>query len=209
MKSITPALPRDHHFDYQFLLNLLAGYSAPRDKISRMIRNKEIIRIKKGIYVLSPVWGGRIDPFVLANVICGPSYVSLESALAYWEMIPEQVTETTSMTTKRTADFRTLAGIFLYRHIRHAAFIGGVVRRQHDTIPFLIASAEKALCDRIAGESTIRSMREIEPFLLESLRVDKQRLENLNSELLESVANVYRSPSVRLLAGWIRHKARK
>jgi hypothetical protein len=42
-------LPK-YPFDYSYLMSLLKGYRSPRDKISRMIKKKEIIQIKKGLY---------------------------------------------------------------------------------------------------------------------------------------------------------------
>jgi len=74
----------DYPVDYRYLTWLLRNYRSPRDKIGRMIKNGEIIRVKKGLYVLSPEFGGTADKKVLANLIYGPSYVSLEYALQYW-----------------------------------------------------------------------------------------------------------------------------
>ena len=71
-------------FDYQALLAALNGYARPRDRITELIRKGEIIRVKKGIYV--PGAKRRRRPFsreVLANLIYGPSYISLEYALAF------------------------------------------------------------------------------------------------------------------------------
>jgi len=202
MNNILNKLPRDHHFDYQFLLSLLSDYKAPRDKIGLMIRNNEIIRVKKGLYILSPEWGGRCDPVILANVVYGPSYVSLESALAYWGLIPEAVTAVTSMSTGRSKRFSTPVGEFIYRHIQPSAYVNGIVRRQIDTVPFLIASPEKALCDRTALAVTIRTIREIGPFLHEDLRIDETRLAEFDRDLFDTIARDYGSPAVRMLAAW-------
>ena len=65
-------------FDYQTLLDGLKEYSRPRDKITDMLRKKMLIRVKKGIYVFGETYA--LGPFsreVLANMIYGPSYVSL------------------------------------------------------------------------------------------------------------------------------------
>ena len=71
-------------FDYQSLLNCLREYDRPRDKITDLLRQGAIIRIKKGIYVFGERY--RRQPFsreVLANMIYGPSYISLDYALHY------------------------------------------------------------------------------------------------------------------------------
>ena len=77
-------------FDYQALLDGLREYDRPRDKITNLLRQGGIIRVKKGIYVFGERYRRR--PFsreLLANMIYGPSYVSLETALHYYGLIPE------------------------------------------------------------------------------------------------------------------------
>jgi hypothetical protein len=57
-----------------------------------LLRRKDIIRVKKGLYIFGETYARR--PFsreVLANVIYGPSYVSLDYALHYHGLIPERV----------------------------------------------------------------------------------------------------------------------
>lgn len=56
------------------------------------------------------------DPFLIANHLWGPSYISLETALAYWGLIPERVFEISSVTTKPTKTYDTKAGRFSYFH---------------------------------------------------------------------------------------------
>jgi len=98
-----PWILPQHPIDYSYLMDLLKSYQSPRDKISRMIMKKEIIPVKKGLYVLSPEFGKPIDLKVVANLIYGPSYISLEYALSYWGLIPEKVEEVTSITNKSSS----------------------------------------------------------------------------------------------------------
>ena len=68
-------------FDYQVLLEALAGYRKPRDKITRLLTSGAIVRVKKGLYCFGEAF--RKEPLCreyLANLIYGPSYVSLEYA---------------------------------------------------------------------------------------------------------------------------------
>ncbi|MBW1967626.1 MAG: hypothetical protein JRI48_09680 [Deltaproteobacteria bacterium] len=86
-------------FDYQTLLCILSGYARPRDKITDLLRKGDIIRVKKGLYIFGE--GHRKAPYsreVLANLMYGPSYVSLEYALQYYGLIPERVEALTSVT---------------------------------------------------------------------------------------------------------------
>ena len=101
-------------FDYNLLLHALRDYKKPRDKIRGLIKDKDIIRIKKGLYVLGREYNKPYSKFVLANLIYGPSYITGQTALAFWNMIPERVELIISMTTKRKKQFETPVGRFSY-----------------------------------------------------------------------------------------------
>ena len=110
-------------FDYQTLLHGLGQYSRPRDKISDLLRKGVIIRVKKGIYIFGEDYRRR--PYsreILANLIYGPSYISLEYALHYFGLIPERVEAVTSVTTGRSRRYATPIGLFRYRMIPLPAF---------------------------------------------------------------------------------------
>lgn len=193
-------LPR-HPFDYTYLMSLLEGYRSPRDKISRMIRKKEIIQVKRGLYVLSPDFGGHIDLKVLANLAYGPSYISLEFALAYWGLIPEKVEEVTSMTNKRNKSFDTPLGRFTYRYLESSKYWPGVQWISGKTGTFLIASKEKALCDRIAQVDGLTT-KEMSHLLEQDLRVDSEELTALDTELLRKINSAYRNNKVSAFYEW-------
>lgn len=87
-------------------------------KISEMVMLKTLIQVKRGIFIPGPALNiPQPEPFLLANRIAGPSYVSLEAALSHWQMIPEQVHEITSVITGRSTTYDTPAGRFSYRHL--------------------------------------------------------------------------------------------
>ncbi|MBI2616191.1 MAG: hypothetical protein HYW52_11070 [Gemmatimonadetes bacterium] len=88
-------------------------------------------------------------PFLIANELQRPSYVSLQSALAYYAMIPEAVPVTTSVTTGRPVTLDTPLGRYRYRHVRRGAFFGyGPVNVFPDQ-EALLAEPAKALLDLI------------------------------------------------------------
>ena len=195
-------------FDYQYLTHVLRQYSYPRNKITRLLREKEIVRVKKGLYVLGDAI--RQKPLVrevLANLIYGPSYVSLDYALSYYGLIPEQATTVTSVTSGRSRVFQTPVGRFTYRQIGLAAFRTGMDRvEREDGQAFLIATREKALADKLAAEKklAIQSQRELTRYLETDLRMNIEDLAALDSEQLEGIAAHYRSKKIRLLAGVVR-----
>ena len=116
-------------FDYQTLMVALEEYARPRDKITDLIRKNNIIRIKKGLYIFGDDY--RRYPFsreLLANLIYGPSYISLEYALHYHGLIPERVEALTSITTGRSRIFLTPVGLFKYYCSPLQAFQTGMLR---------------------------------------------------------------------------------
>ena len=122
IQSIRKHIPQEE-FDYQALLDCLQGYAHPRDKISDLLRKESIIRIKKGLYIFGDEY--RNKPFsreILANLMYGPSYISLEYALQHYGLIPERVEAVTSVTTGRSRRFSTPVGLFTYRMIPLEAF---------------------------------------------------------------------------------------
>ena len=190
-------LPESVPFDYQYLIQVLKDYSSPRNKISLMLKNKEMIRIKKGLYVASLE---KADPFVLACLIYGPSYVSMESALSHLGLIPERVDVVTCMTSKRNKHFVTPAGRFSYTYLHVSAFSTGVDLVSGKSGGFFIATPEKALCDRVSLARSLRR-RDMESFLAEELRIELEGLK-LDAGRLKDIGKHYRNRSVQSFIGW-------
>lgn len=191
-------------FDYQILLDALRGYAHPRKKITALLRKGEIIRVKKGLYIFGEQH--RHAPYcreLLANLIYGPSCVSLEYALQYHSLIPEQVETVTSVTCGRSRSFDTPVGQFSYRSIPLNAYRIGVDRIElADGRAFLMALPEKALADRVVAErgSNLKTQKELALFLFDNLRIDAAALHRFDPEALVSIAVAYGSRRLKLLA---------
>jgi hypothetical protein len=191
-------------FDYQTLLDAIHGYAQPRMKISSLLAKGTIVRVKKGLYILGE--SQRRMPFcreLLANLIYGPSYVSLEYALHYHGLTPERVETVTSVTCGRSRTFDTPVGTFAYRMIPLEAFRTGMDRVELDGgRSFLIAIPEKALADRIVADrgAGISTQKELHDYLLANLRIDPAVLQGLDPERLAEISRHYRSRRVKLLA---------
>ncbi|HKL01255.1 MAG TPA: hypothetical protein VJ943_13460 [Desulfotignum sp.] len=186
-------------FDYNLLLYALDGYKKPRDKIRGLIKNKDIIRVKKGLYVLGKEYNKPYNKYILANQIYGPSYITSQTALAFWNMIPERVELIISMTTKRKKLFETPVGRFSYLYCRKEIFnIGINLEEADDQKKFLIASPEKALCDFIATQTHISLEKEMKEFL-ELMRLDYDEIKKFNFSLLEEIGAAYKKQSISLL----------
>lgn len=199
-------------FDYQTLLDTVRGYARPRMKISGMLAKGDIIRVKKGLYLRGESL--RRQPYcreLLANLMYGPSYVSLEYALQYHGLILEGVDSVTSVTCGRSRSFITPVGTFSYRMIPLEAFRTGMDRVElDDGRSFLIAVPEKALADRVATNRGIgiSTRNELRDYLLADLRIDPTALVKLDPARMDEIAGHYRSRRIRLLADLVRRLQR-
>ena len=108
-------------------------------------RKGYIRKIINGFYLFSEL---ECDEFLLmrmANVMYAHSYISLETALGYYGLIPESVYQITSCSTRKTKSFNTPLASFRYRSVSPACFFGyGIEQRDHD---IFMASPEKAVLD--------------------------------------------------------------
>jgi hypothetical protein len=196
-------------FDYQTLLDSLRGYAHPRKKITTLLRKGEIIRVKKGLYLFGEKY--RRSPYcreLLANLIHGPSCISLEYALHYHGLTPERAETVTSVACSRSRSFDTPVGIFSYRKIPRAAFSVGMDRIElDDGRSFLMAVPEKALADRVVAErggSSLGTKKGLMRFLNDNLRIDTDVLSAFDIAVLDEAAVAYRSRRLRILAGLVR-----
>lgn len=175
---------------HRIVREALAEYKRPNDKISEMIKKGELISIRRGLYIAGPELDlSSPHHFVIANHLRGPSYVSLESALSYWGMIPERVYDTYSATLKSTKDYETDIGRFYFQKLPSPYFSFGLksVELALDQVA-LVASPEKAICDKIVLSSGVllRSVHQAIDFLFEDMRMDMDLLSDLNTEMISS-----------------------
>ena len=156
-----------------------------RRQVREWVKKDYLIPLKRGLYIFSSQWR-KIQPSVLfmANFLVLPSYVSLEQALGFYEIIPEKVTVITSVTTKKTKIFKNLVGSFEYRSIKEDLFFG-FKKEIDNNQEFFIALPEKALLDFFYLNNHFQG----DFSELESLRL--QNLEVLNIRLLETYGLKY------------------
>ena len=174
----------------QLMLEVLKDFKRPNDKINEMVKKGLLTTVKKGFYIPGP----NLDitkplSFLIANHLYGPSYVSMESALSYWGLIPERVHETSSVTIKRTRLYRTPVGRFRYYHTGLPYYSYGLKSvKLTDRQVSLVASPEKALCDKIIMTPGIilRSSVQVKEFLLEDLRIEKEPLLKMDLKSIHS-----------------------
>lgn len=175
---------------HSVVMEMLAEYNRPNDKISELIKAGELVSVRRGLYVPGPETDLPIpDLFVIANNLRGPSYVSLESALSYWGLIPERVYEVSSITLKTSKKYVNDLGRFTFQHLASPYYSFGIESiRLTDQQTALIACKEKAICDKIITTSGVflRSAQQTIDFLVEDLRIDEEYVLHLDTEKIAS-----------------------
>lgn len=142
------------------------------------------LKLRNGLYMIK-------DSFVshsfIANKLYGPSYVSLQTALSHYNIIPEVVYATTSVTLKLTREFLTPKGNFIYQRIKKKSFTGYGLR-QIDGDGALFAEPEKALADYL--------------YFVDLNRVslnDRLELRNIKKPVLLEFVKLFERPSMIML----------
>lgn len=181
----------------------LQDYASPRSKLTRMLDEKQLLHIRRGLYL-----AGDDTPFslkTLANIIAGPSYVSFESALAFYGFIPERVVNTTSAIYGKNKNkrFETPVGSFLYRHIPASVYCMAYRRLEEDGHPFLIATAEKAICDTLYQHRQVTTFSGLSQLIYEDLRVEMDSLKSLDLDLVRTLVVGYGKKVTTLFAAWL------
>lgn len=161
---------------------LLAGGINPVEvskQLSRWSKAGKLLHLRRGLYSLAPPYQKtRPHPFLIANQLQPGSYVSLQSALAFYGLIPEYV----PLTTGRPSSYATPFGTFDYRHVQVNWFFGyrNVDLGKEQTA--FISSPEKALMDLVYlqpggdAEAYLRSLR------LQALeQIDREQLHQITS----------------------------
>jgi hypothetical protein len=176
---------------------LLAGDVDPkhvRRQLSRWVAAGRLFQLRRGLYALAPPYRLRPPhPFLVANRMSRPSYVSLESALAYHGLIPEHVPITTSVGTGRPDRWQTPLGTFQLRHVSRSWFGGWVDFRLEQGERAALATPEKALLDLVHLTDGGDRLE-----LLASLRL--QHLETIDLGRLGALADASGSPKLRRAA---------
>jgi predicted transcriptional regulator of viral defense system len=172
--------------NYALLSSLFSSYKSPRNKIANLEIKGNLIRLKRGLYVVSPEESGKLlSTELIANHIYGPSYISMESALRYFGLIPESVHLVRSMTTKRSRVFENSISRFEYIACSKEYYPIGVNQKITDDYSFLIASPEKALCDLIAYTPAVRPrfINALRLYLEEDIRLDMEAFYRMNAKI--------------------------
>ncbi|MCC2598248.1 hypothetical protein [Sphingobacterium sp. FBM7-1] len=179
----------DQLLPHQLLMSWLKGYKRPNDKILGLKAQGILEPLKKVLYIAGPsISETKPDAFLIANHLLGPSYVSVETALSFYGLIPERVYEISSMTTKAPRSFKTTVERFTYTRLPLPHYSFGLNMLQLPSNQYaIVASREKALCDKIVTTSglILRSVRNAYDYLVEDMRIDESALKDLDTNAIQ------------------------
>ena len=175
---------------------LLAGNIDPKNvrlQLTRWVNSGRLYQLRRGLYSIAPPYQKiKPHPFLVANRLQRASYVSLQSALAFYGLIPETVNITISVTAGRPERLGTPLGIFEFRHVQ-SKLLYGYQMTDLGGQNALVATPTKALLDLVylqPGGETANYLNE--------LRL--QNLDHLDLDVLKRQAEVFDSPKMRVAA---------
>lgn len=163
-----------------------------RNNLSRWIKKGFLIRLRQGWFTFSEYKGKPDFAFYFANRIYRPSYISLHTALAFYGLIPEAVTQVTSVTPLKTAFFINHMGDYSYKTIKKELMFGYILKPLAKNMTLQMADPEKAILDLLYLYPEYNTEKE-----LEELRLDEDYLHaDLNRVLLMEYTNRFQSKAM-------------
>jgi len=161
-----------------------------RVQLARWVKAGKVYQIRRGLYAIAPPYQKKQPhPFYVANHLQRASYVSLQSALGLYGLIPELVNVTTSVTTGRPERLETPLGIYEFQHVK-TSLLFGYKMRKFDGQSALVATPEKALLDLVY----FQTVGDLADYLI-GLRL--QNTGQLDKGLLLEYAEKFGTPKMR------------
>ena len=180
-------------------------YSDIKGKIRRDVTEGKLIPLMRGLYETDATVSGKY----LAGYIYGPSYLSFDYALSRYSLIPETVFNTfTSATFKKskTKTYQNKFGTFIYKDVPEAVYSLAVRVVEEGDYTYLIATPEKALCDKLYSLSPVNTIKGVRSLLFEDLRIDESEFWKLNIDELCELAPLYKCTTLNTLTKLIGRK---
>ncbi|MEZ4591423.1 MAG: hypothetical protein R3D55_09815 [Chloroflexota bacterium] len=190
-QQISPQLEQLPLFESGHLYAGASNQQKVQRQLADWVRAGKVIQLRRGLYTLASEYNTKHPhSYVIANHIVKGSYISLHTALSYYDLIPEYVAVVTSVTTGRPGTWQNPYGHFSYQHIQNKLFFGFDYRQMTQTQWAYVATPEKALLDLIYltpeadGEAYIRALR-------------LQNLDQINVERLSAYVERANKPKLK------------
>jgi predicted transcriptional regulator of viral defense system len=171
-------------------------------RIAEWQKKGYIKRIANGIYMFASEPLDEKHLYYLANRIYEPSYISLESAFAFYGFIPEAVYRITSVCSKKTSQFQQDNIVFTYRSIS-PRFNFGYTLMKWKNVAIKIAEPEKAVIDYFYLNTELKSSEQIEDMRFNTIAIKEQ----IDWEKIDKYLEIYDNKTlikrILLLKEWI------
>ena len=159
-------------------------------RLTKWQEKNYIKKIIKGYYIFSDTEINELTLFAIANQIYSPSYISLDSAFRYYNLIPEEVFTVTSVSTRKTQEFNTDLGNFQYQSIKEELYRGYKVIGEKEK-KFKIATMEKAIVDYFYLNPSIKTKEDFK-----GIRFNLDSLEKLDRDQLKKYTQLINKKAV-------------
>lgn len=192
-------------YSFDDLALKFCDYTDIKGKIRRELQTGKLIKVARGLYETDVDVSGKY----LAGRIFGPSYLSLDYALAIYSLIPEAVYRTYTSVTfekKKFKQYQNHFGVFTYRDVPSEVYPLDILLHEENGYSYQIATPEKALCDKLYSLPPSKNLGELHALLFDDLRIDEQQFWELNMNGLEELVPLYRASNLNLLSKLIRRK---
>ncbi len=151
-----------------------------RNNLGRWVKRDYLVRLRQGYYTFPEYRDSTEFTLYFANIIYKPSYISLQTALSFYGIIPETVPQITSVTALKTMRFSNDFGEYSYKNIKADMMFGYDLREMEDGRRIMFATPEKALIDLLYLYPFYNTERD-----LEELRLDESYMDDdINAERL-------------------------
>lgn len=179
------------------LKNEYSSYSDAKGKIRREVKKGKLIQVIRGLYETNKDTPG----YYLSSYIYGPSYLSFDYALSYYGLIPERVTTYTSASfnKRKTKLYKTVFGNYLYKDVPKMVFPLGIKIIEENGYVYHIATREKALCDKLYDVNPVKNTKQLKELLFDDLRIDMNAFNQMDKNVLRSIATKYKSKNLTFL----------
>jgi hypothetical protein len=177
-------------------------YAQPYHRLLLMEKKGEIFSLKRGLYETDK----NADPLSLAAAIVGSSYVSFQTALSYYDLIPERTPTIMSATFSlhKSKQFVNAFGTFVYQDIPSKAYPLGTLFIESQGRKIEIASPEKALCDTLSQARPLKDEKELEEWLYSFMRMEETDIFSLDSRSILEWVPLYKKRNVHLLGSYLK-----
>ena len=185
----------------EILIDSLTGYSNPAMRVTRLVRDGEIIRLKNGLYETGKI----INYFQPAQVIYGPSYISFDTALSFYGIIPEFAYHVSCATFEKHKDkiFRTDICSYFYTDVPSDVFPYGVRVHELEGYTYRLATREKCVCDKLYKMPPMKDTDELCTLMYDDLRFDEDSIRGMDYDDVLILADHYRCRNVRLFSEYL------